>query len=1187
MADAVMAKQVHPEQITDPFSSKVVIIGPNKVENLNTVLGQYDGNETTFSWDEEQKIDLDDITVYATEAFARYHTGTATVINSTHLDTGVRLASTSFRGQEYPRHSSFYDRDCQVGDIVQCFKSGEIFTTRVAGLTGIVEPAAVSEVVSGPNNAVEQEDDVSWEKTGPENGVDISEVDVSDYNGEEFGAINTEYVLRVTTPGAPTQAKLRVYNTHGDEEQDVEISNWGIPTPIGARGLKVTFRSPWLNAAHPYRRKITIQTANLDGDLDGFPVYIPITSSIHGNKILGGANPAVFFYDGNGSQIPFDLEDAYDTGSQNYIYYFWVRLSLKQNPGERDNTIWIYYGGTSGATANPSATFAGHDFVTHMKDKTSSVVESKIGPDGTKFEANKPQQIRDGLAVCQQFGNNDIMDYVNFTNTIGGYTDQNFTIEAWVYIPPKAPQGVYNETILSRSKVFGVWEQGDPLGGWVITTETAWGGSPIRFWFYFYDQGGVNYSRTISGSYVNNQWLHLAVVRTGSQVKFYVNGIDKTQDQQRDATTLLVPTRVCLAGKYYYDPDAKYKGLIDEIRFSSTPKSQAWLKFETANFLQSDNELTWGNEENIQEFEEQAGFLLGQMWWIKVKKAFVPPTATSSGNYKGLTEIQYAVVVTKGGNNPQITCYSLTGKDASGPTDVTVNVPAPVGTYGARIKFDRFPLCKNDTYYFTAFPSGIAEKKILKLASPLPWTSVDGFSLYIPGTFIVPRKYFFPTKTGITIYNNAYVTHHTFTSNKVRIPIPLAKAVLVAQTFTISDKHTDAVYTCRNLVSLLDIDGELRASNPLKFATFAAFYHSGSVPVYFIGVKDPRSAESWLEALQKVVDEKDLTLASIVPLTSDPEILDSLFAAITSQSEHVYRTLWVGFSQYLPYYVVDNVSVTISQTNPGQYNKITAVDSAPFESVKVGDVVRIEIDDGVYLDTVEEVESSTIIKTKDGYSRAVSTPIDCRIYRIVFNRLDELDACAALASRYSSEQVRLVYTDNLVWKGYVSYYAIPAVLAALRSSLPPQAVLDVPLYDTKVLTSDIEDFYRLGWITVKKQANEAVVYRSVVPVLRDGLPIDETGINIRQYVYRRIWSVLQRHTKVFERQLYDASVYVKALIGTELDNIMNMFHPRYGKVIDDYIINNVSYIDGEFTVDLTLKIPSAYRNITLTITTQR
>lgn len=229
-------------------------------EKPTGLLGNYDSADNLcFSWPSLPVgaiIDQTYTKVFVDNALLQYFNddlSSGSVISSVaNYPNRIRSNTVAFKanGTTYPRNSQLYDRDVQVGDIAKVRAvvgaNTYILWTYVAGFVGEVVPSITGAATSDANNAAANASTtVSVLKTaGPHNCVDPSATATA-YKGLPSGYINEVYTITVTSSssgGKLNTGVIRVTSASGADNQASVIPNAaGTPTPIGTRGLTVTF----------------------------------------------------------------------------------------------------------------------------------------------------------------------------------------------------------------------------------------------------------------------------------------------------------------------------------------------------------------------------------------------------------------------------------------------------------------------------------------------------------------------------------------------------------------------------------------------------------------------------------------------------------------------------------------------------------------------------------------------------------------------------------------------------------------------------------------------------------------------------------------------------------------------------------------------------------------------------------
>ena len=142
-------------------------------------------------------------------------------------------------------------------------------------------------------------------------------------------------------------------------------------------------------------------------------------------------------------------------------------------------------------------------------------------------------------------------DYLSLSSTSLNLSSSDFTIETWVYA-----------TTTARDFVIGSIRNADGAGSWVIMFNDS---QPIRF-FCRYNGGSTLDYQVGSGTFPTNQWVHLAVTRSGANLRVFQNGT-----QVGTTNTTLSTFSIDNASTNYYvasstDPSEFYTGYLSGTR---------------------------------------------------------------------------------------------------------------------------------------------------------------------------------------------------------------------------------------------------------------------------------------------------------------------------------------------------------------------------------------------------------------------------------------------------------------------------------------------------------------------------------------------------------------------------------------------------------------------------------------------
>ncbi|RLC66535.1 MAG: hypothetical protein DRH97_06290, partial [Chloroflexi bacterium] len=344
---------------------------------------------------------------------------------------------------------------------------------------------------------------------------------------------------------------------------------------------------------------MTIDNNDVDSVLSDFPVLISLSTSSGRNsddvsfvfdELQNDVNKlkiAVTTSDGT-TQCYVEIEEWDDANEEAWL---WVKapsvnntsdtkLYLYYDADQPDNTVYV-----GDPNSTPAEAVWGNDFrlVTHMRDDpdTSHVRDSTgFDNDGTKAAAGEPVVTTSGnVSDAQDFVGSD--DYVDLGSDSSLDLDSTgYTIEAWIY-------PVTNTMQYPVIYADGIWEVS--LGLKQTTGE-------LETWIGDAQNYGSDSGVTL------DQWNYVVVSYNtiSNDISFYIDGDPDGFTDLGGNPSYGTPGDIKYIGGIPLarggESDAsKFKGEIDEVRVSNTPRTNSWIK---ASFESGVDDLVdFGSEE--------------------------------------------------------------------------------------------------------------------------------------------------------------------------------------------------------------------------------------------------------------------------------------------------------------------------------------------------------------------------------------------------------------------------------------------------------------------------------------------------------------------------------------------------------------------------------------------------------------
>jgi len=407
-----------------------------------------------------------------------------------------------------------------------------------------------------------------------------------DFNNNIDGATNLQSFdtsgFTLNTPSnAPGQAVVNMYMVFGDKVAEPDsVSATGISavpeTTLAGTG---TVTTPQGTFPGDWNKKVHLQTDGtyIDGELTDYPVLVDnkqvsADADFWSNVANGGGEiRATSSSDGTGI-LPIEVVECNTSTSALQV---WVKMPTMSTAGLDDLYLWydtddfVGKADTSATSGRNAVWEDAYTSVYHLEEGSGDAVDSTGRHDAT--EQGTPPSPRN---VAGQIG--DGTDFETDSNNYYEVTDESdyryttgMTVETW--LNPEAPP-----------EWGGIVTKGD--GQWRLTRIGT--SNDIRF-----NLGGVSPATsadTISNPLADAGLHHVIGKYDGSNISIWLDGTEI----ESHATTgnITTATDSLLIGNHP-NPDREWDGVLDEVRIAGVGHSDAWIKQNYYNQLNSDN--TW------------------------------------------------------------------------------------------------------------------------------------------------------------------------------------------------------------------------------------------------------------------------------------------------------------------------------------------------------------------------------------------------------------------------------------------------------------------------------------------------------------------------------------------------------------------------------------------------------------------
>jgi MSHA biogenesis protein MshQ len=315
----------------------------------------------------------------------------------------------------------------------------------------------------------------------------------------------------------------------------------------------------WWNGAWPYRKALTIDYTNVDGDLTDFPVLIELTDAEVATNAQSSGDDIVFT-DINGGTLSHEIEFYNDVAGH---IIAWVNVP---SVSSTEDTVLFMYFGNSEATnqEDPEGTWgSNYLMVQHLDETTGIHFDSTRNDNDGRAEMGTNQDVQGSIYGADGFDGLD--NYVNCGNDTSLDITGSMTVEAWaVSDGGTGPNRILAKDMTGVPGKFILWR--NPQGDLA---------------FIVADSGDTWY-RAQGNNVTNGVWMHVVGVydADNQQVRLYQDGVQVVAVPGPLSSASNTETVTIGASD---NNEHNWNGIIDEVRISDVARSAEWIQTSYTN----------------------------------------------------------------------------------------------------------------------------------------------------------------------------------------------------------------------------------------------------------------------------------------------------------------------------------------------------------------------------------------------------------------------------------------------------------------------------------------------------------------------------------------------------------------------------------------------------------------------------
>ncbi|MFX1262323.1 MAG: LamG-like jellyroll fold domain-containing protein, partial [Promethearchaeota archaeon] len=356
--------------------------------------------------------------------------------------------------------------------------------------------------------------------------------------------------------------------------------------------LNVDFTAPDGSDAIPsfrFNKNIVIDHTRVASDLQNFPVLVDIWDADLHLDVQPDGDDIAFLYDGQVIPHEIDVFDKLGNGTHAHLSA-WVNVPYVSST--QDTTIVMVYGdddlgsqeNTDGVwdsdyaavwhlSENPAEPQWDSTYADYLPHQPQIVDVTSPDSDGTSSGSMASNDLVNGV-IGDAIDLEGTNDYIDFGNPTELQMNGAFTVEAWFYA-----DYVDNDYLVVKSGESN-------YRGWDISFDDDPSISPAGWVMFRWSPDGVSTSIAGYERVDIGQWYHAVGVFSPSEyARFYLNGELVGEVTSGIPSSVYDPNRPVRIGRRSDSAGATsyFDGIVDEVRISSTTRSDAWVRTQYNN----------------------------------------------------------------------------------------------------------------------------------------------------------------------------------------------------------------------------------------------------------------------------------------------------------------------------------------------------------------------------------------------------------------------------------------------------------------------------------------------------------------------------------------------------------------------------------------------------------------------------